>query len=620
MVSGSKNSRSIACIVRIATVLVVANTLITLRPTIRAQESAPRPAPDAQKEKETEQRQELEKKTLALLNEVASGAWGLKLPENRLFVMATAGDLLWPFDEKRARTLYWDALNSLNLITPPAARTTGENPSKAEQLKIAEAYFSVFNLRQRLLRQVAGRDAQLALDMLRATRQVPPKSFRSEFAFPDDRQLEQEIAGAIAARDPAQALQLARQSLAKGLTTEVLNLLYQLNEKDPEKASQFAGEVISKVQGANVATDFRASIIAVELLLSSRTPDGNRATLVRSNGAMAAVSLNDEQKRSLVDVLTSAALTVSGNSGLLYQISGLMPEIQHFFPERRALLERKLAAFNEALPKQQKDELALNDMIRRGVPEEILRNAAGADDATRRMLYEQAAISALAQRKADSFRDLVGKEIRDAGERKRILDFLDDQEIGMATSLKQLDELRKLLPGIQRKEERARVMAEMAMILHEKGENEEAVTLLDEAATLIKTDLKDERQTSALLTLLCAYALVDPAKAFAIAERSVDQANSQISLFMLVDRVIKTGAIRKSEFILDQGNILPLDFMLFKYGKGVAALAKTDFSRTRALSDRFERNELRLMAQLLIVKGILQNGTSSGNFIELRRM
>jgi hypothetical protein len=51
---------------------------------------------------------------------------------------------------------------------------------------------------------------------------------------------------------------------------------------------------------------------------------------------------------------------------------------------------------------------------------------------------------------------------------------------------------------------------------------------------------------------------------------------------------------------------MPLDLLVFKYGKGVAALAKADFSRTKALADRFERNELRLMAQLMIVKGILQ--------------
>ena len=53
---------------------------------------------------------------------------------------------------------------------------------------------------------------------------------------------------------------------------------------------------------------------------------------------------------------------------------------------------------------------------------------------------------------------------------------------------------------------------------------------------------------------------------------------------------------------------MPIEFLLFRYGKGVSALAKADFTRTRALADRFDRNELRLLAQLLIVKGLLQTG------------
>ena len=87
----------------LAIVLVVSNIIPQ---TTRAQESTTNSAAtDSQKDKETRQRQELEKKALALLNEIASSAWSLKLPENRVFVMANAADLLWSFDEKRARTL-----------------------------------------------------------------------------------------------------------------------------------------------------------------------------------------------------------------------------------------------------------------------------------------------------------------------------------------------------------------------------------------------------------------------------------------------------------------------------------------------------------------------------------
>jgi hypothetical protein len=583
---------------RILCLLLLAFCAVIVPPAAPAQDK------DKDKEKEAEQRRELEKKTLALLNDIASASWGLKLPENRVFVMGTAADMLWQFDEKRARALYWDALNAVNFINP--ARNSNENLSKAEREKIVQAYFATYNLRVRLLRQVARRDAQLALDMLRATRQVAPRRAEGEFAFPDDRQIEQEIASEVAARDPAQALQLARQSLAKGLTFELLNLLDQLRQKDPEKAAQFAGEVVAKIQTTNVANDMRASILGVQLLHSSRPVDENQRGRLSSNGnGPGVLRLSEEQRRTLVDVLTNAALTTSANSSLLYRVMELMPEIEQFFPERRAPLERKLATFNQTLPKEEREQLKYSDMIRAGKAEDLVRSAAATDDATRGMLYRQAAIIALSEGRSDSFRDFVSKEVSDSGERRKLFDYMDVEEIGMTAGRKQVDQLRKLVPKIERKEERGWAMVELALLLKEKGEDEEAASVLDDAASLIKMDLKDDRKTNALLALLSAYAIIDPPKAFALAERTVDQANSDISLLLLVDRVVKTGAVKNGEIILDQGQLLPLDFLVFKYGKSVAALAKTDFGRTKALADRFDRNELRLMAQLMIVRGIL---------------
>ena len=409
----------------------------------------------------------------------------------------------------------------------------------------------------------------------------------------------------VAARDPAQALQVARQSLAKGLTWQLINLLGQLNEKDSEKASQFAGDIITKLQSANVAADFHASMIAVQLLESSRTPDQERLNVLNVEGPKV-LNLNDEQKRQLTEILTNAALSTSANSNLLRWMSDVMPEIQQFFPERRAGIERKLAAFNETLTKRQRDENVYNELIRSGRREDIIRNAANADAETRQWLYHEAAMSAIVQGKTDSFRDFISKEIDDSAERSKVLDSLDTEEISAAVFRKRLDDLRKLLPKIGRKEERARAMAELAVMLKEKGEDAEAFSLLDEAATLIKTDLNDDKKTNALLALLCAYAIVDPPKAFSLAERTIDRANTQISLLMLLDRVVKTGGVKRSEIVLEQGGIMPIDVMIFRYGVGVAALAKADFNRTRALADRFDRSELRLMAQLLIVKGILQ--------------
>lgn len=562
-------------------------------------------ATNSEKEKEA---QELHKKTLVLLNDLASASWGLKLPENRLLIMSGAADLLWPIDEKRARAVYWDALNALNLIGS-SVPSTGQNLSRDERIKILQRYLAAFELRQKLLRQVAQHDAQLALDMLRASRQVPPRQMGTEFTFPDDAQLEQGIASELAVRDPAQALQIARQSLAKGLTLEVLNLLQRLNNIDQERGSQFAGDLISKLRTINVASDLYAVYIGVQLLQESRTRDADRpraslgTTVRRYDGESRILNLSDEQKRDLVEVLTNAALSATARPHALWQVAAVLPEIEKFFPERRAALAKKLAAVQRTPSRNDREAIVIN---RPDTPEEIVRLARANDNATPFASYYEAAILSIAQGKTEWFREVVEKDIVNPKERAQILDFLDSEQISVTANRKQADQLKDLLPKIRRKEERARAMVELALMLKEKGQDEDAAAMLDEAATLIKTDLTDEKQTNALLTLLCAYAVVDPPKAFALAERTVDQANAQISLLLLLDKVVKSGAVKKNEIVLEQPNVMPLDFFLFKYGKGVALLAKADFSRTRALTERFERNELRLMAQLLVLRGLLQ--------------
>jgi len=210
------------------------------------------------REKEAERKQQIERKTYALVDEIAGAAPGLKLPENRSFILAAAADLLWEHEEPRARNLFWDALNTLNLMNSSSQVVKGAKPSAKEKEQNFNEYFAVFTLRQQLLQRVARHDPQLALDMLRSSRQAPFEPIawmRDGFTLPDDRSLEQQIATEVAARDPQKALQLARESLAKGFTYQLIMLLQRLNQKDAEIGTKFAGEIINKLRGRNIATD-----------------------------------------------------------------------------------------------------------------------------------------------------------------------------------------------------------------------------------------------------------------------------------------------------------------------------------------------------------------------------
>ena len=557
----------------------------------------------ATSEKELQQKRELTKKAYILVDEIAIGAHGLKLPENRSFVLTSAADLLWRHDEKRARALFWDSLNSINLLVDPGGNSS-KRPSKEKQEK---RYIAIYTLRQGLLRTVAKHDPQLALDMLRTTHQLPVEEMKTGYRLPDDSEIEQEIATEAAARDPEKGLQIARDSLAKGLTFQALSFLSRLNERDQDVAAKFAGDIIDKLETKNLATDITSSRIALNLLGWSRNTTAPEAEK-NSQYKFYQLKLDNERRRQLVEMITDAAMSVSANSTLLYAIHDILPEMYKFVPERVGPLRKKLSIFEQTLNKEQRSSHEYSSLMRSGSPEDMIAGSLKADEDERQMLRQQAIGIAILRRRTDALREFIKNEIADDSLQRSLTDDLDTQQITAATLRGDAEELRTLLPRVRRKEERARAMAEMAVVLEKKGDHDEAVRLLDEARTLIKVDFESETQSNALLALVAAYALVEPPKAFAIIERTIDRANDQIGRALLLDKIARTGVVKKGELLMQNSGAISPEYMVFKYGKAVIALANADFNRTRAAADRFERMELRLMMRLLLAQSLLENG------------
>ena len=321
---------------------------------------------------------------------------------------------------------------------------------------------------------------------------------------------------------------------------------------------------------------------------------------------MKQLKLSDDQRRELVETLTDAALSVSVRADLLSSLAGAMPDIELFAPDRVAKLKAKMADIDRSLNRDQRDSKIYDSLFESGTPEEMIKAAVKVGDDTRELLYREAIMKAVMTGKADALREFINNQIDDVSRRKSLIDSLDDEQVGAAAYLGKTEELQKLLPLVRLKEERARAMAELAILLEKKGEHEEAVNLLDEAQALVKVDLKSDTQSNALLAFILAYAIVEPAKAFAIIEPIIDRANDDISKLLLLDKVVKSGATKNGEIVMTQAG-MSLDFEMLKYGPGVVALANADFNRTKALADRFQRNELRVLARLMLAQSILRS-------------
>jgi len=575
-------------------------------------------------EQEAAKREELTKNTLKLLDEVASEAGSLRLRENRSYVLTTAADVLWSRDEKRARTLFWAALGSLNLPVyvevnlpdakneNPATKGARANGPTKEQSEELEKYYARIETRRGFLRKVARHDAQLALDMMRSTRQGPPPQIPGAEGFDPEADLEQELTFAAAASDPKRLRQLARETLAKGVSFECLNLLRQIIQKDQDTGTQLVGDIIARLKTENFVTNNAAAHVAAGLLEWSRTRSAVLGAMSTSDDSFSVVrlKLEDDQKQDLVDMLTSAALSATVARSVLQNIQYVMPEIEQYAPDRVARMKARIAEYNRTLPAEVRNWNNFNVQFEQATPEEMIKAAAKVADAQRAALFYRAASKAVARGEADRYRELLKSQIEDEAERKRALDMVDNEQMSYDMLNGKTDELEKDVALIRNKEQRATVMSRLAMLLEKKDQHDKAVKFLDEARTLVKVDLTNEAHSNALLTVMLGYALIEPAKAFAMIEPAIDHTNDQVAKLFLVDKVIKTGAIKDGEIILNQPQT-PLDYSFAQFGAGLSALGKADFDRTKALADRFQRNELKIIGRLLIARAMLRDSAQT---------
>ncbi|HYY93319.1 MAG TPA: hypothetical protein VE713_02285 [Pyrinomonadaceae bacterium] len=268
-----------------------------------------------------------EAKALALLDGVIEDARALRLPEDRVFVQTTAAGLLWEHDEDRARHVYAEALSGLLEL----AQVRDENGGRGEGVVCLCA-----EMREKLVDEVAQRDAALAREFLEGTRGL----VRPE----DEAQLQLKLAARTTASDPRQALRVARASLSKGVSAELTGLLSGLRQSDAEAAASLARELLEKLRTEDLANNFEAATVAFELLHMSAAPPAGVPLL------------NSEGVSELSSLIASAALRpAGGNEELLLTLPTVMPEIEKYAPSLAPRLRRRIAQANRTFDKERDD-------------------------------------------------------------------------------------------------------------------------------------------------------------------------------------------------------------------------------------------------------------------------
>jgi hypothetical protein len=160
-------------------------------------------------------------------------------------------------------------------------------------------------------------------------------------------------------------------------------------------------------------------------------------------------------------------------------------------------------------------------------------------------------------------------------------------------------------------EERVAELIKQAKIKTQAGDRKLALNMLDEARGLIGWRAKNPTQLYAQLQIIQAYAALDTARAFAMVESIIAQLNELASATAVVN-----GFLTEQELARDDELLLPVLFESFTAAGGqnvenLASVVLTDFERTKTAADSFQRNEVRIMAHLLIARSLCNEHRSN---------
>jgi hypothetical protein len=161
-----------------------------------------------------------------------------------------------------------------------------------------------------------------------------------------------------------------------------------------------------------------------------------------------------------------------------------------------------------------------------------------------------------------------------------------------------------MLATLRTNEERVMMLAHLATGTAAKGEKKIALQLLEEARGMLPSRAKNFTQLGAQLAVARGFAPLDAARSLAILEPVVDQLNELLAAAVVLGSFITEELIRDDEIMMEPLTMISNELFV-NYLGDVNALASADFERTKALADRFLRDEIRISARLLLAQSIL---------------
>ena len=570
--------------------------------------------------------EELEKKSLAMLEEIIKEAQSLKLPENRIYIQAGAADLLWSRDERRARGLFKEVISTF-IEDVCKADFKIQRQSAAGIADGIRAYTNRGNpemliwrrtqLRQEILQMLMRHDAKWGREFLRASRQVANSTEENSEMVNYEILMDMQFANRLAESEPKQALEIAQESFDKafsmGQQDSLVAMVQQLRLKDTEAAAKMAGELMKKFRSENLASDISMANSALSLLKVA-TQQKEDSAQQQAPSKNEPPLLDEQSLGELVEMLVSVALTkskASSDDGDSYDemnlevMKSLAPYVEKYAPLRVTALRAKIKELTRRIKPQADPWSELASKGEEATVEDFLSTAAKVPAAAQSAFYGRAAQRAMEKGDLERARKIIDEHIADTEQRKAILEDIDRQALTNAVREGKLETTRQMLAQVESPEERAVILSQLAVNAAKKGDRKVALQLIDEARSLVGNQPENATQFAAQVKIAGAAIFADTRQSFEILEGMIDQLNAVVAASAVLDGFENRQQFREGEMVLRGMGMITSLFQ--EWSNNLRLVAGTDFDRAKVATEHLQRSEMRLMVRLSIVGGLLSD-------------
>lgn len=543
---------------------------------------------------------------LSVLDQLLSSSKEFEDDRLRIRTVAQVADILWRYDETRARGLFKEAFEAV-----ASAKLEGQKAGGAQPFGAAPP---LLQLQGEVLSLAARRDPDLAETLIGSLKSAdggddstPPVGAERGAGSG----LYLEAALSIADTNPRRAARLAEAGLDGGaIDPSVLRVLYALRRASPAQADALYRSVLAAARrtSGHISGNFTTlASYALPEFSASGSPPPYTGAEGEAAGPLVLELLNFAFETYMRLAFPAPAThggaeprVPAGPNPIDYATGQrLLPYFNRYLPDRAVQFRGAL----EAIAGRLKDNSMMDTvqkLAQSGSADDLEKQAESAKDSFQRdLLYFRAALSASGAAEFERALSLVEK-VSAEDFRGALGSFVRFQASSASLGRGEVESSLRYAQGVSDVRQRAFLLAKIARSMLDQKNSPRASEVLAEAEKTVGRAKEGAEKAQALLIITEVKVRLDPTQGFEAMEGTVKAFNAA-----------DAAAPSKAVGVPGVGSIMTAMLAgMFKlespdFAPSFYLLARTDFNRAAQLAQKLERKDRAVPAQVAACRGVL---------------